>query len=67
MSAQFKELLTDQQLRDASNDQLTDLVIRIDIALQRRGEPGIALREADDLSESNDQDDTLDPGTIGHE
>jgi hypothetical protein len=34
-------LLTDQQLRDASLDQLEDLVQRINLALQERGMPGL--------------------------
>jgi hypothetical protein len=34
-------LLTDQQLRGASLDQLEDLVQRINLALQERGIPGL--------------------------
>jgi hypothetical protein len=39
-----RKLLTDQQLRDASRDQLEDLVHRINLMLQARGEPGLVWR-----------------------
>ena len=35
-----RKLLTDQQLRDASMDQIEDLVQRINLMLQGRGELG---------------------------
>ena len=35
-------LLTDQQVRDASPDQLEDLVEQINLALRERGLPGLA-------------------------
>jgi hypothetical protein len=36
-----QQLLTDPQLRDASLDQIEDLVQRINLALQGRGMPGV--------------------------
>ena len=39
-------LLSDQQLRDASLDQLEDLVQRINLSLQERGIPGLVWRQA---------------------
>lgn len=36
-----RELLTDQQLRDASLDQIEDLVQRINLTMQGRGMPGL--------------------------
>lgn len=49
MPPRFDELLTDQQLEDATTDQIDDLVGRIDKMLQSRGEPGIVRRQPDDL------------------
>ena len=37
MSSRFDELLTDQQLEDATTDEIDDLVDRIDKMLQSRG------------------------------
>ena len=37
-------LLTDQQLRDASLDQLEDLVQRLNLTLPARGMPGLVWR-----------------------
>jgi hypothetical protein len=67
MVPQFEELLTDQQLREASPDQINDLVARIDLMLRRRGEPGLVRPRPDDLPEPGDPSDPLDPGTIGTE
>jgi hypothetical protein len=55
-------LLTDQQLRDASLDQLEDLVQRFNLALQERGIPGLVWRLT-----SEDQpraSDPADPGAL---
>ena len=61
-----RELLTDQQLRDASVDQIEDLVQRINLIMQMRGMPGFVWRTPlEDRPESSDQ---IDPrGTIGSE
>ena len=67
MPPNIEELLTDQQLREASPEQISALVARIDMELRRRGEPGIVLREPDDSPEPDDLEDPLDPGTIGYE
>ena len=42
MDAHESPLLTDQQIRDASPDQLEDLVEQINLALRERGLPGLA-------------------------
>ena len=42
MDAHESPLLTDQQIRGASPDQLEDLVEQIDLALRERGLPGLA-------------------------
>ena len=58
-----RQLLTDQQLRDASVDQIEDLVQRINLMMQERGQPGLVWRTA-----SEDQPDwlgSLDPGNTG--
>jgi hypothetical protein len=41
-----RELLTDQQLRDASIDQIEDLVHRLNLVLQERGVPGLVWQRA---------------------
>jgi hypothetical protein len=55
-------LLTDQQLRDASLDQLEDLVQRINLALQSRGMPGLVWRQA--LENQPRASDPADPGAL---
>ncbi len=35
-----RKLLTDRQLREASRDQIEDLVQRLNLVLRERGEPG---------------------------
>jgi hypothetical protein len=42
LDAHESPLLTDQQVRDASPDQLEDLVEQINLALRERGLPGLA-------------------------
>jgi hypothetical protein len=60
-----RELLTDQQLRDASRDQLEDLVQRINLLLQQRGEPGLVWQTAlEDKPRSSDPSDPFDPPTM---
>ena len=56
-------LLTDQQLRNASLDQIEDLVQRINLALQARGIPGLVWNMTpEDRSEPSDP---LDPNAFG--
>ncbi len=38
-------LLTDQELKNASLDQLEDLVQRVNLALQERGIPGLVWQQ----------------------
>ena len=57
MSSRFDELLTDQQLEDATTDEIDDLVERIDKVLQSRGEPGIVRRQPNGLPEPPDPAD----------
>jgi hypothetical protein len=61
MSLPFDELLTDQQLGDASTDQIDNLVDRIDKVLRRRGEQGIVRRQPDGLPELSDPADPNTP------
>ena len=58
-----RKLLTDQQLRDASVDQIEDLVQRINLLMQERGEPGLVWRATPEVQP--DRFDPLDPGNIG--
>ena len=55
-------LLTDQQLRDASLDQLEDLVQRLNLALQSRGMPGLVWRQAPE--DQPRASDPADPGNL---
>jgi hypothetical protein len=41
-----EELISDKQLREATNEQLWNLIARIDLLLQGRGDPGIAVRSS---------------------
>ena len=66
-----QRLLSDQQLRDASFEQLQDLIARIDLLLRSEGQPGLTLHPPEDepdIPEPTDPSDPLeDPGTIGTE
>lgn len=56
-----EQLLTDKQLREASAEQINDLIARIDLLLQRRGEGGLVRRPATDRPMPADP---LGPGTL---
>ena len=64
-------LLSDQQLRDASDEQLQDLIARVDLLLRSKGQPGLRLQTPEDerdIPEPTDPSDSLDdPGTIDTE
>ena len=65
-----QQLLSDQQLRDASDEQLQDLIARVDLLLRSQGQPGLTLSSSEDerdTPEPTDPADPLDPGTIGTE
>jgi hypothetical protein len=67
--ADDQQLLSDQQLRDASLEQLQDLIARLDL-LRSKGQPGLTLHppmDERDIPEPADPSDPLDPGTIGTE
>ena len=55
-------LLTDQQLREASVEQIEDLVQRINLALQSRGMPGLTWRQTPE--EGPKASDPADPGAL---
>jgi hypothetical protein len=57
MSSRFDELLTDQQLEDATTEEIDALVERIDEVLQSRGEQGIVRRQPNGLPEPSDPAD----------
>jgi hypothetical protein len=52
-----EELLSDKQLREATNEQLWNLIARIDLLLQGRGDPGIAVRSTEDEPRASDPAD----------
>ena len=65
-----QQLLSDQQLRDASDEQLQDLIARVDLLLRSKGQLGLTLHPPEDerdIPEPTDPSDSLDPGTIGTE
>jgi hypothetical protein len=55
-------LLTDHQLREASLEQLEDLVQRINLALQARGMPGLVWRRTPE--DQPIASDPADPGAL---
>ena len=62
-----QQLLSDQQLRDASEEQLQDLIARVDLLLRSKGQPGLTLHPPEDERDSPKPPDPSDPGTIGSE
>jgi hypothetical protein len=65
-----QQLLSDQQLRDASFEQLQDLIARLDLLMRSKGQPGLALhppKDEGDTQEPTDPSSPQDPGTIGTE
>jgi hypothetical protein len=54
-------LLTDQQLRDASAEQLQDLIARVDLLLRSRGQPGLTLHPPEDEREIPEPPDPAEP------
>jgi hypothetical protein len=62
-----RPLLTDQQLRDASRDQIEDLVQRLNLMLQERREPGVVWQRSPEEQAGEDdpaRSDPFDPPTI---
>ena len=62
MLPEDQQLLTDQQLRDASDEQLQDLIARVDLLLRSKGQPGLTLHPPEDASETPEPSDPADPG-----
>jgi hypothetical protein len=62
-----QQLLSDQQLRDASDEQLQELITRLDLLLRSKGQPGLALHQPEDERDTPEPADPADPGTIGSE
>jgi hypothetical protein len=62
-----QQLLSDQQLRDASFEQLQDLIARLDLLLRSRGQSGLTLHPPEDGRDTPEPADPVDPGTIGSE
>jgi hypothetical protein len=56
-----QQLLTDQQLRDASDEQLQDLIARIDMLLRTKGQPGLTVRPPQKQSDIPEPSDPADP------
>lgn len=52
-----EELVTDQQLRDASVEQIEDLVQRINLALQLRGMNGLVWQKSGTRTDRQHPDD----------
>jgi hypothetical protein len=62
-----QRLLSDQQLRDASDEQLQDLIARVDLLLRSKGQSGLALHPPEGERDTPEPADPSDPGTIGSE
>jgi hypothetical protein len=63
-----QQLLSDQQLRDASDEQLQDLIARLDLLMRSKGQPGLALHPPEeDERDTPEPTDPSEPGTIGTE
>jgi hypothetical protein len=60
-----RQLFTDQQLRNASVDQIEDLVQRMNLMMQERGLPGLVWSTSPE--DRPDRFDPLDPDNIGSE
>jgi hypothetical protein len=70
--ADDQQLLSDQQLRDASFEQLQDLIARVDLLLRSKGQPGLKLDPPKDERDTPEPpaapaDPLEDPGTISTE
>jgi hypothetical protein len=62
-----QQLLSDKQLQDASDEQLQDLIARLDLLLRSKGRPGLTLHAPEDERDTLGPADPSDPGTIGTE
>jgi len=62
-----QRLLSDKQLRDAPEEQLQDLIARLDLLLWSKGRPGLTLHAPEDERDTPEPTDPSDPGTIGTE
>jgi hypothetical protein len=57
-----EELLSDKELGEATNEQLWNLIARIDLVLQGRGDAGITVRSTEDHPEDEPRaSDPADP------
>ena len=57
-----QQLLSDQQLRDASDEQMQDLIARVDLLLRSKGQPGLTLQPPEDARDTPEPSDPADPG-----
>ena len=62
-----QQLLSDQQLRGASDEQLQDLIARVDLLLRSKGQPGLTLHPPENGRDTPEPADPSDSGTIGSE
>ena len=62
-----QQLLSDQQLRDASFEQIQDLIARVDLLLRSKEQPGLTLHPPEGERDTPEPADPSDPGTIGSE
>jgi len=58
-----QQLLTEKQLREASDEQLQDLIARLDLLLRSKGQPGLTTRSPEDQRRHGPEpSDPADPG-----
>ena len=67
MVSHNEQLLTDEQLRNASLEQIEDLVQTINLALQQRGIDGLVWQHSSTREARPTLSAPDDPGTIGSE
>jgi hypothetical protein len=56
-----------QQLRDASEEQLQNLIVRVDLLLRSKGQPGLALHPPEGERVTPEPANLSDLGTISTE
>ena len=62
MLPEDQQLLTGQQLRVASGEQLQDLIARVDLLPRSKGQPGLTLRPQEDEPDTPEPTDPTEPG-----
>ena len=62
-----QQSLSDQQLQDAPDEQLQDLIDRVDLLQRGKGQLGLSVHPPEDGRDTPEHADPADPDTIGTE